>query len=107
MVRQRGHGPLNHVVDVSVIAPRRPVAELIDRLTGINAPRELMDRQIRPLPRTVNGKISQRHHVHPVKMRVSRAKKFARDFRRGIRAERLGEMLIFRKRNCFRNAVDG
>ena len=106
-VIERGHCALNHVVDVSVIAARRAVTELLDRLPGVNAPGESMDRQIWPLARTVNSKISQRDHTHLVKMRVCRAKKFAGDFRRGIWTERLSKMLIFRKGNCFRDPVNG
>ena len=94
VVVQRGNRPLNHVVDVCVIASRCAIAELINRLAGVNASSELMDRQIRPLPRTVNSEIPQRDHTHLIKMRVSRAEEFARNFRSGVRANRLSEMLI-------------
>src|SRR6266566_8836735 len=81
LVLERSHCSSNYILDISVITARRPVAKLIDRLIGINALGELMNRQIGPLPRAVNSEISQRDNAHPVKMRVSRAKKFARDLR--------------------------
>src|SRR5262249_8824780 len=76
------------------------------RLPEMNASGELMDRKIWPLPRTVNGKIAQRHRPYLVKMRVGRTKKLARNFRGRVRTQRLGEMLFFRKRNPFRCAVN-
>src|SRR5947207_12742692 len=107
VVVQRSHRALNYIVYVSVVASRRAVAELIDRLAGVNASGELMDRQIGPLPWTVNGEITQRHHAHLIKMREGGTKKLRRNFCRGVGTKRLSEMLIFRKRNGFRNAVNG
>src|SRR5437588_12085929 len=86
--------PLNNVFNLFVIASRCAIAELINRLAGVNASSELMDRHIRPLPRNVNSEIPQRDHTHLIKMRVSRAEEFARNFRSGVRANRLSEMLI-------------
>src|SRR5207249_12079903 len=107
VVVQRSHRALNHILDVSIVASRRAGAELIDRLAGVNAAGELMDRQIGPLPWAVNGEITQRDPAHLIKMRKCRTQKFARNFCRGVGAERLSEMLIFRERNGFRNAVNG
>src|SRR4030095_12058537 len=50
---------------------------------------------------------SQRDHTHLIKIGVGRAKKFTGDFRRCIWTKRLSKMLIFRKGNCFRRAVNG
>src|SRR6266513_712734 len=68
LILKRSHRSLNHVIDVSVIATRGAVAELIDGLAGVNAPGELMDRQIRTLPRTIHGEVPKRHHPQLVKM---------------------------------------
>ena len=65
-----------------------------------------MDREIGPLPRAVNGKETQRDDPHLVKMRVGGTKKFAGDFRSRIRADRLGEMKIFRERDFLADTVD-
>src|SRR6266480_4770236 len=54
-VIERGHRSLNHVIDVSVIAARAAISKLIDGLAVINAPGELMNGEIGPLPRTVHG----------------------------------------------------
>src|SRR4030095_11375631 len=107
LVLERGHRSLNYVVDVSVITSRGAVAKLLDRLTGVHAPRELMNRQVRPLPRTVYGEVTERYYTQLIKMRVSRAKKFARNFCRCVRTECLGQMLIFRKGHGLRGAVNG
>ena len=48
---------------------------------------EFVDGQIGPLPRTVYGEITERHCVQLMKMRVSRAKKFAGNFCRSVRTE--------------------
>src|SRR6476620_969674 len=101
-VLDRGHRSLKHVIDVSVIAARAAISKLIDGLTGVNAPGELMNRQIGPLPRTVHGEITKRHDTHLVEMRIGRAKKFSRDFARAVWAECLTELLILRKRDRFR-----
>src|SRR2546430_15668721 len=105
-VLDRGHRSLNHVIDVSVIAARAGISKWIDRLTGMNAPGELMNGQIGPLPRTVHGEITKRHDTHLVEVRIGRAKKFAGDFWRTVWAECLGEMLILRKRDRFRSSVN-
>src|SRR5205085_10451493 len=47
VVIQRRDRALNNVVNVSVIALSRAIAELIDRLVGQNLASELMNRQIR------------------------------------------------------------
>ena len=104
-VLECSHRPLNHVVNVSVIAARAAVPKLIDGLPGVNAPRELMNGQIRPLARPVNSEIAKRNYAQVVEMRVGGAKKFACDFRRGIRAECLLEMFIFRKRDPLRSPI--
>ena len=106
VVFERGHRALNDVVDVSVIAARGAVAELVDRLAGMNAFGELMNGQIGTLARAVNREVTQRDDAHPVKMRISRTKKFAGDLGRGVRTDRLREMQVFRERNRFRNAVN-
>ena len=41
------------------------------------------------------------HDTHPVEMGVGGTEKLARDFRGRVRADRLGEMQVFRKRNHF------
>ena len=95
VVFQRGHRPLNDVVDVSVIAAGGAVAKLVDRFAGMNFSRELMDREVGPLPRAVNGEVAERHHPHFVEMRIGRAEKLARDFCRCVRTQRLHEMFFF------------
>ena len=65
-----------------------------------------MNRQVRPLPRTVYGEVTERHYAQLVKMRVSRAEKFAGNFCRSIRTECLSQMLILRKRYGLRGTVD-
>src|SRR4030095_5933633 len=91
VIFERGHRPLNHIIDVSVIAPRCAVTELLNRLPCVNAPRELMNRQIWPLAWTVNGKITQCDQTHLIEMRIGRAKKFRSYFCRGIGTQRLSE----------------
>src|SRR5438552_4416654 len=86
-VLESSHGSVNHVINVSVITARGAVSELIDRLPGVNAPRELMNGQIGPLARTVHGEVTKRHDTQVVEIRVGRAKKFASDFRGGIRTK--------------------
>jgi hypothetical protein len=88
---------LNDVIDVGVIALRAAISKLIDRLPGINAPGELMYRQIGTLPRAINSEIPQRYDPHLVKVRIRRAKKFACNFRRAVRTECLAQMLILGK----------
>src|SRR5207244_11989356 len=85
---------------------RGAVAKLFDGLAGINAPGELMNRQVRPLPRTVHGEVTERYYAQPVKMRVSRAEKLAGNLRRGIRAQCLSQVLILTKGNGVRGTVD-
>ena len=63
----------------------------------MNAPGELMNRQIGTLPRAVNSKIPQSYDADLVKVRVRRAKKFAGNFCRAIWTECLGQLLILRK----------
>ena len=65
-----------------------------------------MNREIRPLPRAIDREKPQGHDSHPVKMRIGGTQKFARDFRRCIRADRLGEMQILRERNGLGDAVN-
>jgi hypothetical protein len=101
IVIERGHRALNDIINVGVIAPRAAISKLIDRLPGVNAPGELMNRQIGPLPRTVNSEIPQRYDPHLVKVRVRRAKKFAGNFCRAIRTECLGQMLVLGKWDVF------
>ncbi len=67
---------------------------------------ELVDGQIGPLTRAVDGEEAQGNDAHFVKMRKGRAKEFTGDFRRRVRADRLREMQIFRKRHRFRNPVN-
>jgi len=85
---------------------QQELAQLIDGLAGINAPGELMNGQIGPLPRTVHGEITKRYDTHLVEVRIGRAKEFARDFRRAVRTECLSEMLILRKWDRFRSSVN-
>src|SRR5205823_13415736 len=61
LVLQRRHRSLNDVVDVSVIATRASVAELVDRVARVSFFCELMDREIRSLSRAVNGEVTQRN----------------------------------------------
>src|SRR5205814_252429 len=51
LVFQGGQHTLNDVVNVSVIAPCRSIAELIDRFARLNSLREMMNREIGPLSR--------------------------------------------------------
>src|SRR5262249_31685909 len=70
------HRALDNIIDVGVIAPRGAIPKLIDRLPGVNAPGELMNRQIGALSWSVNSEIPQRYDPNVVKVRVSRAKEF-------------------------------
>ena len=97
IVIERGHRALNDVIDVGVIALRASISKLIDRLAGVNAPGELMNRQIGTLPRAVNSEIPQRYDPHLVKVRIRRAKKFACNFRRAIGAKCLRQMFLLGK----------
>src|SRR5436189_486032 len=105
-VLKRGNRSLNDIINESVITSRGAVAKLFDWLAGINAPGELMNRQVRPLPRTVHSEVTERYYAEPVKMRVSRAEKLAGNLRRGIRAQCLSQVLILRKGYGFRSTVD-
>src|SRR6478672_4905177 len=96
-VVERGHGPLNDIIDVGVIALRAAISKLIDRLAGVNAAAELMNRQIGTLPRAVNSEIPQSYDPHLVKVRIRRAKKFACNFRGAVGAKRLREMFLLGK----------
>ena len=97
IVIERGHRALNDVIDVGVIALRAAISKLIDRLAGVNAPGELMNRQIRTLPWAVNSEIPQRYDPHLVKVRIRRAKKFASNFRSTVWTDSLGQMLVLGK----------
>src|SRR5205807_181747 len=68
---QRAHRSLDDVVDVSVIAARGAVTELIDRLASMNFFCELMNRQVGPLARPVDGEVAQSDNTHLIKMRKS------------------------------------
>src|SRR5687768_4667454 len=50
----------HHIVDERVVAARRAVAEHRDRLARQHQARELVDRQVRPLARAVDGEEAQR-----------------------------------------------
>ena len=106
-VFQRRHRSIDDVVHISVIAPRGAVAKLVDRLAGVDFSRELMDRQIRALTCPVDREITQRDHSDLVKMRVSRAEKFARDLRGRIRADRFLQAKILGERNRLANSING
>src|SRR6266513_1777542 len=97
IVIERGHGALNDIVNVGVIATRASIPKLIDRCSGVNAPGELMNRQIRTLPRAVNSEIPQSDNAHLVEVRICRAKKFACYFRGAVGAKCLREMFLFGK----------
>src|SRR5207249_9244284 len=62
-VLKRGDRSLNYIINESVITSRGAVAKLFDWLAGINAPGELMNRQVRPLPRTVHGEVTERRYA--------------------------------------------
>src|SRR5262249_3574826 len=105
VVIERSHRALNDIIDICVIAPRGAISKSINGLAGVNATGELMNRQIWTLPWAINREISQRDDAHLVKMRVGRAKKFACDFCRAVRAERLDETLVLGKWHRLRSSV--
>src|SRR4029077_13407364 len=98
---ERGHGALDDIINVGVIAPRASISKLIDRLPGVNPPGELMNGQIGTLSRAVNSKIPQRYDPHLVKVRIRRAKKFASNFRSAVGAKCLHEMFLLGKWDRF------
>ena len=106
VVIDRRTDTLNDVVDVCVIAPRRSVAEYLDRFSLGDQPREFMDREIGSLPCSVNGKESETDSSNIEKMRVGVAEKLARRFRRGVWRDRLMDPVIFGKRNLGIDAVN-
>src|SRR6266545_3863292 len=67
-VLKRGHRSLNYIVNVSIIAARCAVAKLLDWLASMNPPSELMNRQVRPLPRTIYSEVTERHYAQLVKV---------------------------------------
>src|SRR5262249_13982698 len=89
IVIERGHAALNDIIYVGVIAPRAAIPKLVDRLSGVDPPGELMNRQIRALSRSVNCEIPQRYDAHLVEVRISRAKKFPSNFCRAVWTDRL------------------
>src|SRR5215468_172218 len=94
---ERRDRALNDVINVGVITLRGPIAKLVDRLAGVNAPGELMNRQIGPLPWAVNGEIPQSHDAHLVKMRIGCATKFPSNLCRPVWTDCLGQMLLLGK----------
>ena len=68
VIYERGHGALNDVVDLSVIAAGGAITELVDRLAGVDFFCELVNGQIGALARAVNGEITQRDNAQLVKM---------------------------------------
>ncbi len=105
VIERRRHA-LNDVVDVGVIATCRAVTELIDRLARANFLRELVNRQIRPLPRAVDRKETQRDDAHLIKVRVGRAEQFPGNFTRRIGTDCLRDVHLFGERHLFRDAVN-
>src|ERR1700704_458527 len=79
-----GHGALNDVVDISVIAAGGAITELVDRLAGVDFFCELVNGQIGALARAVNGEITQRDDAQFVKMRIGRTKEFGGELGRSI-----------------------
>ena len=49
-----------------VLNEKQNIAELLDRIAGMNLPGELMDREVGPLPRAVNRKVTQRDDPHSI-----------------------------------------
>ena len=107
VISQRSHHSLDGVVDVSVIAPSRAVAELVYRFATKNAAGEFVNRQIRPLPRSVNCEKPKDNDAHLVEMGKGRTKKFPGNLRGSVGTDRLGKMKVFGKRHRFADAVNG
>jgi hypothetical protein len=77
LVGEAGGDALEDVVDVGVIAARAAVAELVDRLAGVDGFGERMDGEIGPLARTIDGEETQVDRAQAIEVRVVRAELFA------------------------------
>src|SRR5205814_6375174 len=106
LISQRSHYPLGNVVDVSVIAPSCAVAELVYRFAPENAVGEFVNREIGPLPWPINCEEAQDNDPHLIEMGKSGTEKFAGNFGRRVRADRLRNVEVFGKRHRFTDAVN-
>ena len=86
--RQRRQHAGEDVVDVRVIAPGGSVAEKGELLSGEHPAGELVDGEVGPLPRAVDGEEAQRDRLQLVEVAPGRHELLARRFRGGVRAER-------------------
>ncbi len=98
---------IDDVANERVVAARRPVPVHGDRLVGEELPGKLVDRQVRPLARAVDGKEAQavRRDVIEVVERVRQ--QLAGAFRGGVRRDRLAHRVGLGKGDLVVVAVDG
>ena len=104
-----GHGPHNtvhRIVHVGVVATSRPIAVHRDRLAAIDKTRELGDRQIGPLSRTVDSEKPQGGDTHAVKMTVGVTQEFAGLLGCRVGRDRMIDPRIFAEGHLIGVAVD-
>src|SRR6516162_9149139 len=106
IVFERTQNPLDDIIDVREIAASGTVTIQIDRLPAVNQARELVNRQIGSLSRTVDGEEPQTDDTKSIKIRIVRRKMFSGKLRRCIRAQRLAEYLVLAERNLFGRAIN-
>ena len=106
VVINRVANALNNIVNESVIAPGRAVAENLNRHAVRYQLREFMNRQIGTLTRSVDGEKSEANGSDVVEMRVCMTQKFARRFGRRVRRNRVENFIVLAERNFFVVAVD-
>ena len=105
VVDRRAHAR-DDVVDEGVVAAGRAVAEDRDRLALEHQSRELVDGQVRALPRSVNGEESQRDETHAIQVAVDVTEQLAADLGAGVRADRLQHVVVLAPRHARVHAVD-
>ena len=74
----------DYIVDISIIPPRGSVAEYRNWFARGDQFRKLVNRQVGPLARALNGEEAQANDPQVVKMSVGVANQFTRGFRRRV-----------------------
>src|SRR6476660_9752668 len=85
----RAENSLHDIADVSKVAAKFSLGINLDRPVREDRLREFENRHVRPTPRAINRKQTQRRYFHSVLIGVAIGHKFAGHFGRRIQTDRL------------------
>lgn len=103
---QARHDAIDDVRDVGVVAARRPVAVHRNGLAGEQLARELVDSQVGPLARAVDGEKPQAVHRHVVEVVIGVGDQLARALRGSVRRNRMMHRVFFAERHLLVVTID-